>query len=56
VIGVLAKCLQILEIGHLKNNFPGIQKAIKRKMYRPPKKVRLICTPFTGQTGERGFV
>ncbi len=29
---VLAKCLQILEIGHLKNNFQGIQKATKRKI------------------------
>jgi hypothetical protein len=32
VIGLLAKCLQILEIGHLKNNFQGIQKATKRKI------------------------
>lgn len=29
---VLAKCLQILEIGYLKNNFQGIQKATKRKI------------------------
>lgn len=28
---MLEKCLQILEIGHLKNNFQGIQKATKRK-------------------------
>ena len=30
--GVLAKCLQIFEIHHLKNNFQGIQKATKRKI------------------------
>lgn len=29
---MLAKCLQILEMGHLKSNFQGIQKATKRKI------------------------
>lgn len=29
---MLTKCLQILEIGYLKNNFQGIQKATKRKI------------------------